>query len=82
MVGFDRLFGFNTTQKETLEKYIQAQVEAAITSAVARATTTQAGTVLQAAARANVTPATDGTAVGTAFNDLLAKLRTAGVLAS
>lgn len=80
-LGYDRLFGFNTTQKDTLEKYIAEQVAAAVTAAVARATTTVAGTNLQAAARANITPATDGTAVGTAFNDLLTKLRTAGILA-
>ena len=45
------------------------------------ATTTLRGTVLQSAARANITPAADGTAVGTAFNDLLTKLRAAGILA-
>ena len=45
------------------------------------ATLTTRGNVLQAAARANITPAADGTAVGTAFNDLLTKLRTAGILA-
>lgn len=77
-MAYDRFFGFDVTQKQTLEKLL-AEV---VTAAVARATTTEAGTVLQAAARANVTPATDGTAVGTAFNDLLAKLRTAGILAT
>lgn len=34
----------------------------------------------QAAAIANVTPAADGTAVGTAFNTLLATLRTHGLI--
>jgi len=36
----------------------------------------------QAAAQADVTPAADGTAVGTAFNVLLAKLRTHGIIAT
>jgi hypothetical protein len=36
----------------------------------------------QGAAIANVTPATDGTAVGTAFNTLLARLRAHGILAT
>lgn len=40
-----------------------------------------AGLVKRGVAVANVTPATDGTAVGTAFNALLASLRTAGVIA-
>ena len=34
------------------------------------------------AAIANVTPAADGTAVGTAFNALLARLRAHGLIAS
>jgi hypothetical protein len=37
---------------------------------------------VQAAAIADVTPAADGTAVGTAFNTLLATLRTHGLIAS
>lgn len=36
----------------------------------------------QASAIADVTPAADGTAVGTAFNTLLATLRTHGLIAS
>lgn len=74
MAGYDTYFGFNTTQKQTLENLLAA-------NSAGPATTSVRGTVLQAAPRADVTPATDGTAVGTAFNDLLAKLRTAGVLA-
>lgn len=34
----------------------------------------------QPTALADVTPAADGTAVGTAFNTLLAKLRTLGII--
>lgn len=44
------------------------------------ATTTIPGTVLKSATVANVTPATDGTAVGTAFNLLLTNLRAAGII--
>lgn len=47
---------------------------------VTAATTTTRGTVLEAASVSNVTPAADGTAVGTAFNNLLANLRASGVL--
>lgn len=36
--------------------------------------------VVQPTALADVTPAADGTAVGTAFNTLLAKLRTLGLI--
>lgn len=39
------------------------------------------GGVKTQTAIANVTPATDGTAVGTAFNTLLAELRTAKIIA-
>lgn len=38
--------------------------------------------VVQPTALADVTPAADGTAVGTAFNTLLAKLRTLGIIAT
>lgn len=45
-----------------------------------RATTTRPGTVLQSAAQAN-TAASDVAGLVTDFNALLAKLRTAGILA-
>ena len=38
--------------------------------------------VVQPTALADVTPAADGTAVGTPFNTLLAKLRTLGIIAT
>jgi len=49
-------------------------------SGAGAATATTFGTVKKAATVANVTPATDGTAVGTAFNLLLTNLRAAGII--
>lgn len=46
------------------------------------ATAAVKGVVNEGVAVADVTPAADGTAVGTAFNALLASLRTAGVIAT
>ena len=78
MVGYDRLFGFNTTQKETLEKWL----EEAVTAAVARATTTTAGTVLRGATVAAAPAAfADLTAAATAYNALRTSLRNAGIVA-
>lgn len=78
MAGYDRLFGFNTTQKETLEKWL----EEAVTAAVARATTTTAGTVLQGATVAAAPAAfADLTAAATAYNALRTSLRNAGIVA-
>lgn len=51
-----------------------------LSAAVPAATTTVNGTVKKAATVANVTPAADGTAVGTAFNTLLTNLRAAGII--
>lgn len=58
---------------------IRVQI-ANLASALPNATTTTFGTVKKAATVANVTPATDGTAVGTAFNLLLTNLRAAGII--
>lgn len=65
------------------ENFNENQVKALQTLGAdfAAATTTSRGVVLRAANQANVTPATDGTAVGTAFNLLLTNLRAAGIVA-
>lgn len=138
MAGYDALFGFDTTQKQTLVNYVAdavagggggditasqitdstavgrsvltaANAAAALTAVgglsptgngsgltalngtqitsgtipparIANATTGAKGLVSQAAAQANST-ATDVAGLVTDFNALLAKLRTAGVLA-
>ena len=78
MAGFDRFFGFNTTQKKTLENLLAE----AVTAAVARATTTEAGTVLQGATVAAAPAAfADLTAAATAYNALRTSLRNAGIVA-
>lgn len=59
---------------------LQAAASGATAANIPSADTAVAGTVLKGAAVANVTPAADGTAVGTAFNALLASLRAAGVI--
>ncbi|MEI4745884.1 head fiber protein [Rhodococcus erythropolis] len=48
---------------------------------VPAATTTVVGGVKKGAAVAPITPATDGTAAGTALNALIASLKAAGVIA-
>ncbi|UFK09585.1 hypothetical protein [Xanthomonas phage DES1] len=124
MAANEKLFGFNTTQKNSLMDYIEENAGSGTTvtaagitdstatgrslitatdAAAARttigsnsaanltagtvaparlpnATTSARGVVLQAAARADST-ATDVAGVNTVLNDLLAKLRTAGILA-
>ena len=76
-MAYDKYFGFDTTQKQTLEKLLAEVVSAA----AARATTTEAGTVLQAAVQ-NPAAAADVAALKTQFDALLTKLKAAGQLAT
>ena len=75
-MAYDKYFGFDTTQKQTLEKLL-AEVAS---GAAARATTTEAGTVLQAAVQ-NPAAAADVAALKTQFDALLTKLKAAGLMA-
>ena len=76
-MAYDKYFGFDTTQKQTLEKLL-AEVAS---GAAARATTTEAGTVLQAAVQ-NPAAAADVAALKTQFDALLTKLKAAGQMAT
>ena len=76
-MAYDKYFGFDTTQKQTLEKLL-AEVAS---GATARATTTEAGTVLQAAVQ-NPAAAADVAALKTQFDALLTKLKAAGQMAT
>ena len=77
-MAYDKYFGFDTTQKQTLEKLL-AEVAS---GAAARATTTEAGTVLQGATVAAAPAAfADLTAAATAYNALRTSLRDAGIVA-
>ena len=74
-ISVNPYFGFDSTQQQTLENLLSDA------AAGVPATTATRGTVLQAAARAN-SAAADVAALNVIFNDLLAKLRTAGILAT
>ena len=76
-MAYDKYFGFDTTQKQTLEKLL-AEVAS---GAAARATTTEAGTVLQAAVQ-NPAAAADVATLKTQFDALLTKLKAAGQMAT
>lgn len=78
MADARRLMGVGVPGPTAVE--IADQISSASGSTVT-ATTTQAGLVNAAAARADST-ATDVDGVNTVLNDLLAKLRTAGILAT
>lgn len=71
-MAYDRYFGFNTTQKKTLQDIIPASI--------GPATTTTAGTVKQAATQANFAGA-DAAAIVVELNAFLAKLKAAGIVA-
>lgn len=77
--AFGGAFGLN--ERRAFLKAVDKAIGAINGADVTAATTTDRGTVLQGTALADVTPAVDGTAVGTAFNALLARLRTAGTIA-
>ena len=80
MAGYDRYFGFDTTQKQTLENLL-AEVLAQVAGAVPAATATVNGTVKQAAVQ-NPAAAADVAALKTQFDALLTKLKAAGQMAS
>lgn len=73
-MAYDPMFGFNTTQKKTLQDIIPASI--------GPATTTTAGTVKQAATVAAATvPFADLTEAANKFNELRNALRNAGIVA-
>ena len=72
MAYSENMFGFNTTQKNTLRRIIPASISPA--------TTTTAGTVKQAATQANFAGA-DAAAIVVELNTFLAKLKAAGIVA-
>lgn len=72
MAYSENMFGFNTTQKNTLRRIIPASI--------GPATTTTAGTVKQAATQANFAGA-DAAAIVVELNAFLAKLKAAGIVA-
>ena len=73
-MAYDPMFGFNTTQKKTLQNIIPASS--------GPATTTTASTVKQAATVAAATvPFADLTAAANKFNELRTALRNAGIMA-
>lgn len=69
---YDRYFGFNTTQKITLQRLLD--------DGVPLATTTNAGAVLKAATQAPA-PWADAAAGKVQFDLLLTKLKAAGIMA-
>lgn len=81
MAGYDRLFGFDTTQKQTLENYVADEIATQAAGAVPAATTTVNGTVKQSAVQ-NPAAAADVAALKTQFDALLTKLKAAGLMAS
>lgn len=74
-MAYDPMFGFNTTQKKTLQALIPAP-----TTPPGNATTTTAGLVKQAATQANFAGA-DAAAIVVELNTFLAKLKSAGIVA-
>lgn len=74
-----RLHGMPSDHQRQLTQLF-SQIIDDIEAGGAAATTTDAGVVLQAAAQAD-SVATDAAGIVTDFNALLAKLRTAGILA-
>ena len=72
MAYSENMFGFNTTQKNTLRRIIPASISPA--------TTTTAGTVKQAATQADFAGA-DAAAIVVELNTFLAKLKAAGIVA-
>lgn len=74
-MAYDRYFGFNTTQKKTLQDIIPAAV-----TPPGNATTTTAGLVKQAATQADFAGA-DAAAIVVELNTFLAKLKAAGIVA-
>lgn len=74
MAYSENMFGFNTTQKNTLRRIIPASI--------GPATTTTAGTVKQAATvTAATVPFADLTEAANKFNELRTALRDAGIVA-
>lgn len=74
-MAYDPMFGFNTTQKKTLQNIIPASA-----TPPGNATTTTAGLVKQAATQANFAGAT-AAAIVTELNTFLTKLKAAGIVA-
>ena len=74
-MAYDRYFGFNTTQKKTLQDIIPAS-----TTPPGNATTTTAGLVKKAATQADFAGA-DTAALVIELNAFLAKLKAAGIVA-
>lgn len=72
---------FTSRELQQVFEQIIDDIESVESGEASEATTTEAGIVKQAAAQADST-ATDATGVVSDLNDLLAKLRTAGILAS
>lgn len=75
-LGYDRYFGFDTTQRQTLENLF-----ADLVATLPAATASARGTVLQSAVQ-NPAAATDVAALKTQFDALLTKLKAAGLMAS
>lgn len=75
---------FSTAERQAFIKTVDEVIGMSVAEvpAVPNATEAVRGLVLMAASVDDVTPAADGTAVGTAFNELLAALRTAGISAT
>lgn len=89
MVGYDKYFGFELTQRQTLEKLLEENAAEAVAN-VPVATTAVNGTVKRSAtkptiATANATDLATAQALAndlkTQFNDLLVKLKAAGIMA-
>lgn len=74
-MAYDPMFGFNTTQKKTLQNIIPASA-----TPPGNATTTTAGLVKQAATQANFAGA-DAAAIVAELNTFLTKLKNAGIVA-